>query len=359
MSTTRRQFLLTGAALAAALPARAGAPALLPASASSLPRWRGFNLLEKYTLKNNGPFREWDFDFIAESGFNFIRLPMDYRIWTRPAGGIDEAPLKEIDQALDWARARGIHLCLCLHRAPGYCINPPKEPLDLWADDAGGGVARQAFAAQWRLFAARYRGVPSDALSFDLVNEPGEVTGAAYHRVANAAVTAIREEDPQRLVIADGTGGGRNPVPELASLGIAQSGRGYEPFSLTHFQAPWVKGADAYPVPTWPAHDPATGQMIDRETLRQRHIAPWQALQRQGVGVMVGEWGVYRHTPHPVTLAWMADVLANWRDAGWGWSLWNLRGDFGPLDSRRSDVRYEDRQGRQLDRAMLDLLRAG
>jgi hypothetical protein len=28
------------------------------------------------------------------------------------------------------------------------------------------------------------------------------------------------------------------------------------------------------------------------------------------------------------------------------------------LDSRRADVRYEDYQGHQLDRAMLDLLRA-
>ena len=40
-----------------------------------------------------------------------------------------------------------------------------------------------------------------------------------------------------------------------------------------------------------------------------------------------------------------------------GWSLWNLKGSFGILDSGRDDVDYEDFHGHRLDRAMLDLLR--
>jgi endoglucanase len=39
--------------------------------------------------------------------------------------------------------------------------------------------------------------------------------------------------------------------------------------------------------------------------------------------------------------------------------LWNLRGDFGPLDSGRAGVAYEDYQGHPLDRQMLELLRQG
>lgn len=55
-------------------------------------------------------------------------------------------------------------------------------------------------------------------------------------------------------------------------------------------------------------------------------------------------------------LRWMKDCLANWKRAGLGWALWNLRGDFGCLDSNRSDVQYEDYQGHKLDRKMLELL---
>ena len=94
-----------------------------------------------------------------------------------------------------------------------------------------------------------------------------------------------------------------------------------------------------------------------RETLRKRMIEPWQKLAAQGVGVHVGEWGVFHQTPHAVALAWMRDCLANWQAAGWGWALWNFRGHFGILDSNRQDVQYEEFNGHKLDRRMLELLR--
>jgi endoglucanase len=53
----------------------------------------------------------------------------------------------------------------------------------------------------------------------------------------------------------------------------------------------------------------------------------------------------------------MRDCLTLWKEAGWGWALWNFRGPFGILDSRRADVAYEDFHGHQLDRKMLTLLR--
>jgi endoglucanase len=56
-------------------------------------------------------------------------------------------------------------------------------------------------------------------------------------------------------------------------------------------------------------------------------------------------------------LAWMEDSLSLWKEAGWGFSLWNLRGDFGVMDSERADVQYEDFKGHKLDRKMLELLR--
>jgi endoglucanase len=76
-----------------------------------------------------------------------------------------------------------------------------------------------------------------------------------------------------------------------------------------------------------------------------------------GVPLHVGEWGCHNRTPYDVALRWMRDVLAVWKEAGWGWCMWNLRGSFGIVDSGRPDVAYEDFRGHQLDRQMLDLLR--
>ena len=69
---------------------------------------------------------------ISEWGFDFVRLPLDYRIWATKG----EAALREIDQAVDLGAKHGIHVSLNFHRAPGYCVNPPPEPRDLWSDDA-------------------------------------------------------------------------------------------------------------------------------------------------------------------------------------------------------------------------------
>lgn len=502
---------------------------LVPGAATppKLPRWRGFNLVEKCTLRGNKPYREQDFAMIAEWGFNFVRLPLDYRIWIR--GGdwrqIDEGAFADIDQAVRWGEEHGLHVSLNIHRAPGYCVNPPPEPKDLWSDDE----ALEVCALHWAALARRYRGIPGARLSFDLLNEPKAVTGEQYLRVARVLVEAIRKEDPERWIIADGSSWGTRPVPELIGLGIAQSTRGYQPMEVSHYRASWVAGSDRWSLPSWPlrrglpgylygpAHRELEGPLVlegdfqpgsltlhvdvvsslvglvikadgkvifekglrsgpgegewkrvvyreehkvyqnvfdrdyvfalaesaselslevvegdwltwtslafspgkreispgesrtgpgepeagpgesktgaggwkissgdqrwgalpgrhrllatgevdpkslppsyDRQTHWREQILPWKELEAKGVGVHVGEWGAFQHTPHDVVLAWMEDLLKNWKEADWGWALWNFRGSFGVLDSGRKDVQYESYRGHQLDRAMLELLR--
>ena len=107
--------------------------------------------------------------------------------------------------------------------------------------------------------------------------------------------------------------------------------------------------------PTWPLKDDQ-GQTWDRERLRREYLDTYRPLQEKGVQVHVGEWGSFNKTPHPVTLAWMEDCLALWKEVGWGNAMWNLRGSFGVLDSERADVRYEDFRGHKLDRKMLELI---
>ena len=96
----------------------------------------------------------------------------------------------------------------------------------------------------------------------------------------------------------------------------------------------------------------------DRAWMWDFFMAPWRELQKQGVGIHVGEFACYNQTPDAVTLAWMEDWLVNWKRAGWGWAMWNFRGAFGPVDSGRTDVTYENWKGLKVDRKMLDLIQA-
>ena len=393
----RRDFLngLSVATAAALLDVKASGATSAGPTARKLPRWRGFNLLEKFIAsEQNAPFREADFAWIAEWGFDFVRLPMSYYCWSDPHDWklIREPIMKEIDQALALGRRHGIHVCMNFHRAPGYSVDRSvQEPFNLWTD----AEALEACVYHWRHFAARYKDVPNSALSFDLLNEPGLVTekqfldDATYFRVVKALVEGIRAESPDRLIIADGLAWGNVPSPMLAPLGIAQSTRGYQPLPVSHWKAEWIDGATQWPAPTWPlpetaamaaadrgqiesfrqvfkgnpifaklADDPVLEKDWNRERIQHQLIRPWQELEAMGVGVHVGEFGAHHFTPHAVALAWMHDLLDAWKTAGWGWALWNFRGTFGVLDSERTDVKYEDFRGHQLDREMLELLRS-
>ncbi len=341
-------------------------PTLSQKPKNALPRWRGFNFLEKFSTdtpaprggkgSKNPPFRETDFQWISDWGFDFVRLPMSYHCWSGPDRWmeVDEAALEDVDAAVEMGRRYGIHVCLNLHRAPGFCINPPAEPKSLWRE----ADALAACAHHWRTLAKRYAGIPATRLSFDLLNEPPaphmDVTLSEYQHVVRTLTAAIRGADAQRLVIADGLSWGNEPIPGLEDLGISQSCRGYLPIGVSHYKVPEMPGTDTFPLPTWPG-GVHWGEPWDRARL-EAHYEPWAKLVAQGIGVHCGECGCYNLTPHDVFLAWFRDVLEILTGHGIGYALWCLHGEFGILDSRRKDVAYKNWHGHALDEKLLKLL---
>ena len=359
---------------------------------NALPRWRGFNLLDFFSpdphQNHRQPTTEDQLRWIADWGFDFVRLPMAYPFYldidrTKPitpddVRRIDPRRGDEIDRLVTLAQNHGLHVSLNLHRAPGYCVNAGfHEPFNLWKDPE----ALDAFCFHWSMWATRYRNVSRDRISFDLVNEPSmredmndqhskrsAVPGEVYRRVAQAAAKAIRAANPAHLVIADGNETGTKIIPELADLNIAQSCRGYHPGIISHYKAPWAfQDVDHLPEPRWPGtvefRDvyPKTGvvtrrtEKLGREMLEEFY-RPWIGLMRQGVGVHCGECGCWNRTPHAVFLAWFGDVLDILTTHGIGYALWQFDGDFGVLNSGRVDIAYEDWHGQKLDRKLLQLL---
>jgi hypothetical protein len=166
-------------------------PAANSPSPAKNPAWYPFNLLEYFSTdpdwmkyfpyKNDGMFLESDFRWMRDWGFNFARLPMDYRFWTDPADplNIREQKVEPIDRAIGLGEKYGVHVSICLHRAPGACIldgidaaltgiHITSEKTDLYKDPSTLG----AFERQWTFFAQRYKGISCERLSFDLLNEP-------------------------------------------------------------------------------------------------------------------------------------------------------------------------------------------
>lgn len=221
-------------------------------------RWCGFNLLGMFvkgSAMSLGHFPEEDFRLISELGFNFVRLPMDYRFWIKDQDWerIDESVISEIDKAVTLGRQYKLHVQLCFHRAPGYTVAKPPEPRDLFTD----AEALRVCCRHWAFFARRYKGIPSDDLSFNLFNEPAKISEEAYEKVAVALVGAIRKEDPDRFIVADGMLWGTVPALSLFKLNIGQAMRGYKPMSISHYRASWVNIPDDDPA--WPPRPQASG----------------------------------------------------------------------------------------------------
>jgi endoglucanase len=349
-------------------------------SKNLLPRWKGFNLLDYFSPSIPGNTEtnrttEDDFKWMADWGFDFVRLPMAYPrylmfdrskdITIEEVYKTNPKVLDDIDQLIFMAHKHGLHVSLNLHRGPGYCINAGfHEPFNLWKDKA----AQDAFNFHWGMWADRYKNISSEKLSFDLLNEPafiedmndqfakkGLVPGDIYHKVAEGAAKAIRATSPDRLIIADGNGGGNNVIPELIDLKIGQSCRGYWPGLVSHYQAPWVwKDPSKAPVPLWPGT--IDGKFYGRQQLEDFY-KPWTDLLEKGVGVHCGECGCWKKTPHAIFLSWFGDVVDILTKSGIGYALWNFRGDFGILDSGRTDIDYKDWYGHKLDSKLLELLK--
>jgi len=356
-------------------------------STRSFGPWRGFNLLEKFTVHRNSPFLELDFQRMAEWGFDFVRLPLDYRCWILDADyyRINEKVLKEIDQAVEFGRKYGIHVNINFHRAPGYCINPPLEPLSLWKDEE----ALEACEYHWRLFAERYKGIPSEQVSFNLVNEPlgadlnpeRGISIDNYTEFVKRMLRAIREVDENRLVIADGlmTRHNYRPVLGIKDPLLGQSFHMYEPAWLTHLGASWTKAWFIYDEqPEYPGAAPNIDKYlnevpeaapykqaylkyknvrIDRAWLTE-WMKPYLDLKKKGVFVHCGELGIYsKKVPRKSQLNWYRDVLGALTQHGIGWAQWNLRGPFGIINTGRDEFLTETLpNGDLLDKELLVLI---
>jgi len=177
--------------------------------------------------------RKIDIDSMAAWGFNSVRLPMHYALYTLPVDK-EPSPGKDTwlekgfvltDSLLRWCKADHIYLILDMHAAPGGQGNDlpiadrdPSKP-SLWESAAN----REKMVALWGKLAQRYAGEPWIG-GYDIINEPNwgfagdtsdlhgiKETGNAPLRQLMVDITAaIRAVDKNHLIIIEGNGWGNN-----------------------------------------------------------------------------------------------------------------------------------------------------
>jgi hypothetical protein len=156
-----------------------------------------------------------DIDSLKAWGFNSVRLPMHYNLFTPPA---EQEPVEgEItwldkgfemtDSLLSWCAANEIYLILDLHATPGGQGNDiPIADIDttrekLWESEAN---VRKTVAL-WQRLAERYRDQPWIG-GYDLINETNYPLGdnSALRELMTEITGAIRQADTNHIIFIEG-----------------------------------------------------------------------------------------------------------------------------------------------------------
>lgn len=252
--------------------------------------------------------REDDVAALASWGFNSIRLPMHFQLFTPP---VEEEPVpgeitwrdtgfEKVDELLGWAAGHEVYLILDMHAAPGgqgknADINDydPTKP-SLWESDAN----QDKLVALWRKLAERYAEEPWIG-GYDMINEPnwgfGDVEGdpngcdetgnAPLWDLQQRITAAIREVDTNHLLFVEGNCWGNNykSLPQLWDDNLAISFHKY-----------------------WNYNDQDAIQWV------------LDLREERGVPVWLGESGENSNT-------WFTDAIALVESHGIGWAWWPLK----------------------------------
>ncbi|SEK37076.1 cellulase family glycosylhydrolase [Parapedobacter koreensis] len=176
--------------------------------------------------------RRVDIDSMAAWGFNSIRLPMHYNLYTLP---VEDEPVDGentwlekgfamTDSLLAWCKANRMYLILDLHAAPGGQGNDlnisdrnPDKP-SFWESEAN----REKTIALWRKLADRY--VDEEWIGgYDVLNETNwgfedstdfrgtaEQTNVPLRQFLVDVTRAIREVDTNHIIFLEGNGFANN-----------------------------------------------------------------------------------------------------------------------------------------------------
>jgi len=173
------------------------------------------NCEEFYKRYLNNMITEKDIDSLKKWGFNSVRLPMHYNLFTLPVDKESvagqntwkETGFKLTDNLLSWCKKNKIYLILDLHAAPGGQGNDrPIADVDtlkpnLWNSEEN----QKKTIALWKKLAERYKNEEWIG-GYDLINETNyKLEGNESLKKLFLAITQkIREVDNKHIIFIEG-----------------------------------------------------------------------------------------------------------------------------------------------------------
>ena len=289
-----------------------------------------------------------DFQRIADTGADHVRLPVDHKLLEDREGNLGHLGIPYVDFAYKCCRESGLAMLLDLHNAPGMNFATP-EANDIWKRDD----LQRRFAAIWSRLACHFGDSDPEHLAFELLNEPTADDNEDWNRVATVGFEAIRAVSKTRTIFV-GSNSWQSPFtfPALKVFrdpALVYAFHFYEPFIFTHQKASWVKHlkildmAVEYPsvvpdlstqaaaLPTEQMREQTmiySGQSLDKARLLRTLGNVLDFMKANNAEAYCSEFGVFNKASSASTLNWFSDIVDIFKSKGIGWSVWDYKGGF-------------------------------
>ena len=286
---------------------------------------------------------EKDIAYIAEQGFDHIRLPIDEQHMWDEDGNRDEDAFEIMHNAIRWGLKNHLMVLVDLHILRSHHFNAADKPL--WTEEK----EQDQFIDLWKDLSAALHEYPTDKVAYEMMNEPVADDPNDWNKLLAKVFRAIRELEPQRTVVV---GSNRwqsvNTFDELVvpeDDNIILSFHFYEPFALSHYGTSWTymknyKGPvhypgviitqaefDALPEDQKEVVEEFVGQEFNKQILAEMMEKPLRVAKKLGLPVYCGEYGVFNLAPTEDRIRWYQDVLAIFKEHGVSSANWNYKSD--------------------------------
>ncbi|MDD5140945.1 MAG: carbohydrate-binding protein [Verrucomicrobiales bacterium] len=272
------------------------------------------NMQAFYASWLTNSLREADVAALAAAGFNSIRLPMHYNLFTLP---IEQEPVpgqntwltdgfKLVDDLLGWCETNHIYLILDMHACPGgeghdqsiSDYNPPAP--SLWENSTN----RTKLVALWRELATHYANNAWIG-GYDLINEPnwtfednanisgcGDQTNIPLRQMLGDITAAIRQVDTNHIIFLEGNcwAGNYNGILPPWDDNLVISFHKYWDQPTAASLQPWVDKRNQWNMPVWLGESGENSNEWFRDVIRAAEQANigWSWWPWKKIGTLAG-----------------------------------------------------------------------
>ncbi|MBE9013683.1 cellulase family glycosylhydrolase [Pseudanabaenaceae cyanobacterium LEGE 13415] len=295
---------------------------------------------------------EKDFKQFADWGLTHVRLPIEPEFLqsNKARSQLIAEHIAYVDRAIEWSKKYNLAIILDVH---------PLLPMDLKAGTRSEDYDR--LKQLWIALAKRYR-TQSNAVFYELLNEPQMEQVETWRSIAQGLVEQIRTIDTTHSIIVSGHHAGAYDYMKMTPIKgekLIYTFHFYEPIQFTHQRSGWI-GAFAnlrdvpYPYDSKrfatakarSSSDPETARLLnsyqsdrfDKQKVEAKLRPVLRFRSRYNVPIYCGEFGANRDAPMPDWANWNRDVVELLQRYQFEYAFWEYRGSFGLMSFDSTEI---------------------